>query len=193
MTLLDQRTGIHRALVVSTEGRYRLVHSGDVKIYENLDVLPRAFVVHTARLLGDDDEVLASLLDEAFDPGTEVLLHGEQSSTESYGEHCEAEVVMVSYAPERVSVEARTDCPGYLVLTDAHYPGWVALVDGTPQEILRTNYYFRGVLLPQGEHVVEFLYQPTSLKMGLTLSALTAILLVAGFAWHAFRSRLSAR
>ena len=191
MTLLDQRTGTHRALVVSAEGRYRLVHSGDVKIYENLDVLPRAFVVHKARVLEKDDEVLAALLDETFDPGTEVLLHGEQSSTESYGERCESEAVMVSYAPERVTIEARTDCPGYLVLTDAHYPGWLALMDERPQEILRANYYFRGVFLPQGEHVVEFLYQPASFRIGLTLSALTIVFLLAGFAWHPLRSWLS--
>ena len=31
-------------------GALRVVHSGDVKLYENTQVLPRAFVVHRTRL-----------------------------------------------------------------------------------------------------------------------------------------------
>jgi len=191
MTLLDQRTGTHRALVVSTQGDYRLVHSGDVKIYENLDVLPRAFVVHEARFLQDDDAALAALQDEAFDPAQQVLLIGQPGSTESYGERCEEEVRMVSYTPERVAVEVRMGCPGYLVLTDAHYPGWLALVDGQPQDILRANQYFRAVSVPEGQHMVEFRYEPTSLKVGLLLSAAALASFVGGVVWGPLRSRRS--
>ncbi len=46
LTLIDERTGASRNL--SVDPSYRLVHSGDVKIYHNLAVLPRAFVVHRA-------------------------------------------------------------------------------------------------------------------------------------------------
>ena len=48
VSLVDDRTGTSQQLLLSTEGDYRLVHSGDVKIYQNLDVLPRAFVVGRA-------------------------------------------------------------------------------------------------------------------------------------------------
>ncbi|HJX38707.1 MAG TPA: hypothetical protein VJ714_08905, partial [Anaerolineae bacterium] len=145
ITLLDERTGTHRALIVSTEGNYRLVHSGDVKIYENLDVLPRAYLVHRARFFLSDDELLAAILSNDFEPGSEALLSGERGSAERYGEECEDQVLLVSYAAERITVEAETACPGYLVLSDAHYPGWVALVDGRPEEIRRANFYFRAV------------------------------------------------
>ena len=47
-SLMDERTGGFQSLVISGRGRFRLVHSGDVKIYENLDALPRAFVVPQA-------------------------------------------------------------------------------------------------------------------------------------------------
>jgi hypothetical protein len=187
MTLLDQRTGTHRSLVVSTEGNYRLVHSGDVKIYENLDVLPRAFAVHQARFLATDAEILAALQDKAFDPAREVLLVGEHGPSQSYGQDCEDDVRLVSYSPERVKVEADMDCPGYLILSDAHYPGWLALVDGRPQEILRANLLFRAVALSQGQHLVEFRYEPASLKAGLALSLVAALAVVAGAVWHVLR------
>jgi len=187
MTLLDQRTGTHRALVVSTEGNYQLVHSGDVKIYENLDVLPRAFAVHEARFLETDAEVLGALRDEAFDPAREVLLIGEQGPSQSYGQDCGDEVRLVSYTPEQVRVEVEMGCPGYLILTDAHYPGWLAVVDGRPQEILRANLYFRAVPVPEGQHLVEFRYKPASLKTGLALSLFAALSIAGGVAWQLLR------
>ncbi|NLE99481.1 MAG: hypothetical protein GX601_00740, partial [Anaerolineales bacterium] len=41
-SLIDERTGGFQSLVLSDRGRFRLAHSGDVKVYENLDVMPRA-------------------------------------------------------------------------------------------------------------------------------------------------------
>jgi hypothetical protein len=187
LTLLDQRTGTHRVLVVSTEGHYRLVHSGDVKIYENLDVLPRAFAVHQARFLETDAETLATLQDKAFDPSREVLLVGESGLSQSYGQDCEDEVRLVFYTPEQVRVEADMGCPGYLVLSDTDYPGWLAVVDGRPQEILRANLLFRAVAIPEGRHLVEFRYEPTSLKAGLALSLFATLTIVGGVAWHMLR------
>ena len=54
LTLIDERTGASRNLAV--DPAYRLVHSGDVKIYQNLAVLPRAFVVHRARVIAGDEQ-----------------------------------------------------------------------------------------------------------------------------------------
>jgi len=187
MTLLDQRTGTHQALVVSTEGKYRLVHSGDVKIYENLDVLPRAFAVHYARFLDTDAEILAALQNEAFDPAREVLLIEQQSALQSHAQDCDDEVRLVSYDPERVGVEVEMDCSGYLVLADAYYPGWLAQVDGRPQEILRADLLFRAVAVPEGQHLVEFRYEPASLKAGLALSLFAALSMAGGMAWWLLR------
>ncbi|MBL7063242.1 MAG: YfhO family protein [Anaerolineae bacterium] len=77
VSLIDERTGGFQPLVLSDRGRFRLVHSGDVKIYENLNVLERAFIVHRAIVADDATTVLASMQDPAFDPAAEVILAGE--------------------------------------------------------------------------------------------------------------------
>jgi hypothetical protein len=160
-----------------------------VKIYENLDVLPRAFLVHRARFFLNDDELLAAILSNDFEPGSEALLSGERGSAERYGQECEDLVRLVSYTAERITVEAETSCPGYLVLSDAHYPGWVALVDGRPEEIRRANFYFRAVFIPSGQHRIEFVYQPNSFKLGVALSFAAALIAVAGLAWEMLTRR----
>jgi hypothetical protein len=176
LTLIDKRTGASRSL--SVDPAYRLVHSGDVKIYDNLAVLPRAFIVHGARVIADDEQALAALGDPAFDPAGEVIL-AEGKELAAGGGHA-AEIT--SYEPERIEVQARLDAPGYLVLTDAYYPGWTVEVDGQPAPLLRADLYFRAVALDAGEHQVAFRFQPTTVRWGLTMSLIAWLGLVLGVA-----------
>jgi uncharacterized membrane protein YfhO len=60
----------------------------------------------------------------------------------------------------------------YLVLSDSHYPGWQATLDGTPTPIHRANFALRAVHVPAGSHRVRFAYEPRSFHVGLTVSAL---------------------
>jgi uncharacterized membrane protein YfhO len=60
-----------------------------------------------------------------------------------------------------------------LVLSDIHFPGWKATVDGREVPIERVDYLLRGVKLPAGAHDVEFAYEPASFRIGWIVSLLT--------------------
>ncbi len=176
LTLIDERMGVFRPLTVSTAGRFRLVHSGDVKVYENLNVLPRAFVVHEAKIAADDEAALAALQDPAFDPARSVVLAAETSPEPLPGDHiANDEVSIARYEPERVVVEANLTHEGYVVLSDTFYPGWHVTVNGVESRIHRANLLFRAVYLPAGHHTVEFQFRPQSLRLGLYVSALALV------------------
>jgi hypothetical protein len=68
-----------------------------------------------------------------------------------------------------------------LVVTDTHYPGWEARVDGRPAPLLRANGYLRAVAVPPGLHRVEMRYRPRSLAIGGAVSAGSLLLVAAGF------------
>lgn len=182
LSLIDERTGAFQPLVLSDQGRFRLVHSGDVKIYENLDVLPRAFLVHRARQ--------GTEFPTGFDPMTEVIVEG--------GPEVEAVapgpewVQVTAYGPERVEVRVELRAPGYLVLTDAQYPGWRAWVDGEETPIATADLLFRAVYLEAGQHRVVFAFRPYSFRIGAAIS-LIALLVLGGLvtyrrAQHAIRT-----
>ena len=78
------------------------------------------------------------------------------------------------YTDTRVALTVETDAPGYLVLTDAYYPGWVATVNGSETPIQRADVMFRAVSIPAGTSAVVFEYRP---------SWLTPALMVGGVAW----------
>jgi hypothetical protein len=167
LTLIDERTGTSRT--VSVDPAYRLVHSGDVKIYQNLEVLPRAFVVPRMRQVTDDEEALAILQDPSFDPATSlVVTEGTNGEDVPQGESSTAEIV--SYEPEQAQVRVSMKDAGWLVLTDTFYPGWTAEVDGERVPIHLADLYFRAVAVDSGEHEVLLRYQPTGTYISLALN-----------------------
>jgi hypothetical protein len=182
LSLIHQPTTTSRSIILSTEGDYRQVHSGDVKIYENQDVLPRAFIVHQAEVVADEEQVIVLMQDSNFDPAQKLVRladEGEPTGLITTGETSPQDsATIVSYEPEQVEIAVTLDSPGWLVLVDTNYPGWQATVDGQPAKILQVDIMFRAVALPTGEHTVVFEFKPRSLQTGLWISG--AALLVLG-------------
>ncbi|MCP5040955.1 MAG: YfhO family protein [bacterium] len=161
------------------------------RVYERAKALPRAMVVGSARSFTDPRQVLRALVAMDFDPRAEVLLEVEAgpapATTEGMLRAASAQLVIDE--PERVVVKARSDRAGYLVLSDAYYPGWRARVDGKPVSIHRANYLFRAVPIPAGESRVEFVFESDSLERGLWTSA-GAVALLATLTPVLYRRRM---
>jgi hypothetical protein len=195
LTLIDERDGSSVPVLLSGEGRVRLVHSGDVKLYELPDALPRAYVVHKAVAIEDDAAALAALADPGFDPAQQVILHAQLEpdlvSLEELSGLPTAEVTTKINEPERIALEVALPAPGYLVLSDAIYPGWKATVDGVPAEILRANVHFRAVFLNAGTHVVEFTFKSSSYTVGLSISIAAFVAILVALALATRRSRIA--
>lgn len=179
VSLIDERTGSFHSLLLSDTGCFRKVHSGDVKIYENLDVLPRAFLVHHAELATDDAAALDLMRDPAFDPTSKAVIAGceqacraaidgtEGTGPASFGDgESPGQAKLVTYEPERLVVETVSERRSYLIVTDAHYPGWEATVDGERVPICRADVLFRAVPVPPGKHRVNLIFQPTIYRIG---------------------------
>ncbi len=171
LSLIDARTGAFQSL---TLGPYRLVHSGDVKVYENLEVLPRAFVAPEAVTVADDDAARALLTAREFDPQAVVIVIADGKPPTAAGSPAVSgrqSATITEYTPELIRLTAAG--PGYLLLTDAFYPGWTATIDDAPAPILRANLMFRAVWLPEGEHRIEFRYAPLAVTIGLWISGIS--------------------
>lgn len=174
LSLIDDRTGTGQSLVVSSTGNFRLVHSGDVKLYENLDVLPRALVVHQAQILQTNRAVLDTLADPAFHANeTAVLVSDGLDVTplRTLSAGASDVVTITRREPERVEISTSLGGNGLLVLADMWYPGWRAFVDGKEQPIYRVDHVFRGVYVTAGSHTVEVVYDPGIWRWGALISA----------------------
>jgi hypothetical protein len=151
----------------------------DARIYANPHALPRAWVVGAERVVPGDDAQLAAIADPGFDP-RRVAITAKPLGVR--GERGDAQITR--YEPDRV--ELRASGPGLAVLSDVHFPGWRATVDGRDVPIERVDYLLRGVRVGPGEHRIVMTYAPSSWRIGWIVSLLTALLLL-GAVWKGAR------
>jgi hypothetical protein len=170
--------------------------SGRYALYENTDVLPRAYVAPSAIYVGGEDQALEAITAPGFDLRTRVVIEGVPGAAPAHGEVRPITAAqLVKYEPTEAVIESDSHVPGYLILTDTFYPGWQATVDGTAAPILRANYLFRAVALGEGHHVVKFTYAPRSFAMGATITSVTIAIMVLllAYEWTTRRRREVAR
>jgi hypothetical protein len=189
VSLIDKRDGSNVPTILSNDGHFRQVHSGDVKVYEALDALPRAYVVHQTRVIADDEAALATMVDPTFDPARTAILAGGRALDESQANTDASSVTVLSYEPEEVVLQVSLSAPGTVVLSDSWYPGWTVTVDGRPATAERANLAFRAVHVPQGTHTVRWTYRPTSYLAGRGISLAVLLAIAAAFPGLSVRRR----
>ncbi len=168
-------------------GRWQLAaENGYLQIYENTRSSPRAWLT-TAELVGPEQQELGIIRTgklpsgQSWEPLQTALVEAPTGINSGTGATAgSAEVTR--HEPNRVEVKTVSAVPAILVLSENHYPGWRAYIDGGAVDILRVDYNLRGVTLPAGNHLVKFVYQPKSVLVGSIVSLLTlaSLLLWAG-------------
>jgi len=141
-----------------------LVYQKEARVYEVPDVLPRAYVAFDYELADSFEKAQEIATGDGFD------LHGKAVLEEEPGIGLGAKgrytAVIKDYKANSLTVEVTTDADGLLVLTDLHYPGWQAYVNGKKEKVLRVNGLVRGVPVREGGSEVVFKYRPASFMAG---------------------------
>ena len=187
---------IFSELVVPNSNTWQKVYEDDaLRVYENLEVFPRAFIAAEAVVLPAaeqpllDADLRQTVFIEEAPSANEALV---PSSPET------ADTSISRYTANTVFVDVNISDRGWLVLTDAYFPGWKAYLrpfganENNEQELTihRANSAFRSVYLPEsGQWTVRFTYSPMSFKLGLYVSFLAtmlSLLLLLWWAWGRF-------
>ena len=172
----------------------RLVFEGELRVYENMRCLPRAFTTSNAMLFDNDADILIYMQDGSFDARAGVLLGTPPEVTlNPIKASAGAEAAIVIDEPNRVEVAVTAPSPCYLVLADTNLPGWRAKVDGRRAIVQNAYYLLRCVWVPEGRHTVVFEYWPLSFQAGLVLSAGAIVALLVGGLGLGLRYRREAR
>ncbi|RKH72619.1 hypothetical protein D7X96_04290 [Corallococcus interemptor] len=148
--------------------------------------MPRAFLVQRARVVTDEQALAA--VEDASQPfrHTAFLATGEPLERPA----CTGSVEWVRQGARHLELKVDACDDSYLVVSDSHYPGWTATVDGQDAPIHRADLALRAVRIPRGVHTVHFDYRPLSFRLGLALSVLGWLGLIS---WAARRGKSSSR
>lgn len=89
---------------------------------------------------------------------------------------------LVEYAPNYLKYEAQNKGNGLAIFSEIYYPeGWKALIDGQEAPILRANYVLRALEIPEGNHTIEFMFEPQSYSIGNNVMLGSSVLIILGF------------
>jgi hypothetical protein len=166
----------------------------DIKIYENPSALPRVVFSPDCLISLDDRATLQLMTGADFDPLNKPVVSSPVSLRPANGKKAlKNNVQIVEIKGEYMKLNVSAAASGILWTTDMHYPGWKVRVNGTESPLLRVNYAFRGVVLPPGDHTVEFFYESVPLKYGFALFSVGVLIIFAGFLVIALKKRRGER
>lgn len=159
---------------------YKLIyHDGSYQIYENKEVLPRAFLASEYIVLTDRQKIVDKIFDSSFDLKKTLIL--EEDPKMEFVQDKDASVKIDRYGNNNVLMSTSSKTNMLLFLSDTHSPEWKARVDGKETELYRANFAFRAVSVPAGNHSVEFYYWGESFYNGLKISLISFLVLIISY------------
>ena len=156
-------TGYHRILPDSKIGVLSNPRALDARLYLDWRESPEADVLSTMENVDLEKTVIV----EALLPEAPAQIEAANCS-----------LIEADQEPERSFYRIASNQPVVLVEFERYSPGWRAFLDGRKElEVFPSNFIFRGVLVPAGNHRVEFRYSPDSFRYGALLSAAGVIMM----------------
>lgn len=158
--------------------------AGSTRIYRNPNAFNRAFAVSRWQPCNSFAEGVTTLRNHEIDLKNEALIMDADRRSEDSGSS--AKVSIIDYSSHRVTIDATSDQPNLVILSDTFFPGWHVTVNGHPEHLHCVNLMMRGVFIAPGQSRIVMEYRPVSWRLGLFVS-FAASGIMAGWICFAFR------
>jgi hypothetical protein len=178
-------------LILPTKSRvkssdfHRLLSSGELTLYENKAFIPRIFFPKRVRFVGSPQEALAIVTEGDFDPRDMSIIEdqGRAGETIDCGEdHVKFQVR--KYTPNEIQLEVQSSQTRFAVIGNSFEPNWKVSIDGERiGSVLPANYVLQAAWIPEGSHVVTFLFSPDSLQKGMILTGVGILAWIIIWLW----------
>ncbi|MBP5340925.1 MAG: hypothetical protein J6Y52_00980 [Bacteroidales bacterium] len=138
--------------------RYIVMQNGQVQ--RNPEALGNAWFVQEVKAVGSPDEEILALneLNPAITAVVDTskwMVDGGQWAIDSTATIALEPVK--TYNPDYLRYRSKSDREQLAVFSEIHYePDWFAYIDGNPAEYIRADYVLRAMVIPAGEHMIEF-------------------------------------
>ena len=147
----------------------------EVTVWENPAWIGEAVAWPAAEAV-DSDRTAADLLrTRPDDYATTALVDDPDAALECADRCTPVGLDVIRHDPEHLEVRTSLDAPAVVMVTQQALPGWRVEVDGNPASEVTVDGLFLGVVVPAGEHVVEWRYRSPLLGPTILLSILAVL------------------
>jgi hypothetical protein len=154
-----------------------VAHETGVFIYKNHDVLPRAWFVRDTIYETNWNRVVNILNNPGFNPRYTALIEHDIPPFQ-YSE--DNTIEMLERCIHYTIWKTNTSSDALMVISEIYFPaGWKVFVNGVQTPIFPVNHILRGIIIPEGETLVEMRFKPSSFTISVILSAIGILLAIA--------------
>lgn len=156
--------------------KYIMADNNHNPVFTNPNALGNTWFVSQIMPVNSPDEAIVTL--NNIDPAQTAVVNVAQFPMEEISFNQEGSIELVEYQPNYLK-STSTPAESFAVFSEVYYSdGWKALLDGEEVDYIRANYILRAMHVPAGSHTIEFVFNPTSYRVGSTLMVISSILLV---------------
>ncbi len=89
-----------------------------------------------------------------------------------------ASIKMTAFDNDAITYKTSTTAAHAAIFSEIYYKDWKAYIDGQPAGYFKANYVLRGMIIPAGNHTIEFKFQPAVYYTGRNISNITTWILM---------------
>lgn len=168
---------------------------GEPFAVKNQEANGNAWFVSTIKQVNSADDEMKAL--NKLNTKTEAVTQEEVSEKvglpKTFQIDSTATIKLSQYIPNHLTYNMSNKNAGFAVFSEIYYPyGWKATIDGKEAQIFKVNYTLRGLLVPAGNHKIEFKFEPQVVKTGSTIALISFIvmlMLIGGGIYYYFKSK----
>ena len=134
---------------IESDKLIKVFTEGQTKVYLNKSSFDRVFFVEKTELVSLD---LSNIVGSDLRKTATIYNSAPPVFSLSKGK-----IIDMRYSENIIEFKTQNEGNGFVVISDTYYPTWKAYVDGVETKIYLTNHAFRGVVVPQGLHTVQFI------------------------------------
>ena len=159
------------------------------QLYVNPDALGNAWAVDSLLVLNNPDELLNKLKDTDI---SKIALGLKNSIPKDLPQTLESKdlikIEKVKNSSSHLTYNYNALSEQLIVFSEIYYPsGWKVFIDGEKSNFFDINYLLRGMLIPGGEHEIEFFFSPEIVKTGINIRIITIIITFSLIAYMLYR------
>lgn len=158
---------------------------------ENPHAFGNAWFVDNVKYVNSPDEEIDALAE--VDLHTTVVVNeneaGDIKNLSITPHNPQSTIQLTDYEANKLRYQVDAKKDELAVFSEIYYPdGWQITIDGKPAQMQRANYTLRALPIPAGSQVVEFYFNPTSIKVtdAIAYTAILLMLLTAGSAIYVY-------
>ncbi|HEX8931959.1 MAG TPA: YfhO family protein [Patescibacteria group bacterium] len=148
------------------------------QIYENLNVLPRTFLVNDYQIISDNKKEIQTLFSPNFNIRKTIIINKTPQFSIDNKTDLKGLAQIITYTPNKVIIRVSTNTSAFLFLSDTYSVSWRAQVDGVEVPVYKADYAFRAIPVTKGEHTITFFFDSNNFEKGVLFSGIFAILLI---------------